>query len=67
VPLNTGMVAEGVLAGFSPLEGETMTTIESTCRVIGRAETPFTLDEDQRAVVAFLARFRGRTLEAYRP
>jgi hypothetical protein len=42
-----------------------MTTIESTCRVIGQAETPFTLDEDQLAVVAFLARYRRRTLEAY--
>jgi site-specific recombinase XerD len=43
-----------------------MTTIESSCRVIGQAETPFTLDEDQLATVAFLARYRGRTLEAYR-
>jgi site-specific recombinase XerD len=43
-----------------------MTTIESTCRVIGQAEAPFTLDKDQLAVVAFLARYRGRTLEAYR-
>jgi site-specific recombinase XerD len=43
-----------------------MTTIESTCWVIGRAEAPFALDEDQLAAVAFLARYRGRTLEAYR-
>jgi site-specific recombinase XerD len=48
------------------MEGETMTTIESTSQVIGLAETPFTLDEDQLAAVAFLARYRGRTLEAYR-
>ena len=43
-----------------------MTTIESSSRVIGQAEAPFTLDEDQLAAVAFLARYRGRTLEAYR-
>jgi hypothetical protein len=43
-----------------------MTTIESTCRVIGQADIPFALDEDQLAVVAFLARYRGRTPEAYR-
>jgi integrase/recombinase XerD len=43
-----------------------MTTIESSRRVIGQPEAPFTLDEDQLAAVAFLARYRGRTLEAYR-
>jgi hypothetical protein len=43
-----------------------MTTIDSTCRVIGQAETPFTLNQDQLAAVAFLARYRGPTLEAYR-
>jgi integrase/recombinase XerD len=43
-----------------------MTTIESTSQVIGQPEAPFTLDEDQLAAVAFLARYRGRTLEAYR-
>lgn len=43
-----------------------MTTIESTSPLIGRAEAPFTLDEDQLAAIAFLARYRGRTLEAYR-
>jgi site-specific recombinase XerD len=43
-----------------------MTTIESTCRVIGEAEAAFALDEDPLAVVAFLARYRGRTLEACR-
>jgi hypothetical protein len=42
-----------------------MITIESTSQVIGQAEAPFTLDEDQLAAVAFLARYRGRTLEAY--
>jgi hypothetical protein len=30
------------------------------------AETPFTLDEHQLAVVVFLGRYRGRTLDAYR-
>ena len=34
--------------------------------MIGQAEARFTLDEDQLAAVAFLARYRGRTLEAYR-
>jgi site-specific recombinase XerD len=43
-----------------------MTTIESTSQVIGRAEAAFTLEEDHLAAVAFLARYRGRTLEAYR-
>jgi hypothetical protein len=43
-----------------------MTTIESTSRVIGQAEALFALDEDQLAVVAFLARYRGRILEADR-
>jgi site-specific recombinase XerD len=43
-----------------------MTTIESTTQVIGQPQAPFTLDEDQLAAVAFLARYRGRTLEAYR-
>jgi hypothetical protein len=48
------------------LKGETMTTIESSSHVILRREAPFTLGEDQLAAVAFLARYRGRTLEAYR-
>ena len=43
-----------------------MTTIESTSQVIGQPEAPFALDEDQLAAVAFLARYSGRTLEAYR-
>ena len=34
--------------------------------MIGQAEARLTLDEDQLAAVAFLARYRGRTLEAYR-
>jgi site-specific recombinase XerD len=48
------------------LQGKTITTIESTCRVIGEAEAPFALDKYQLAVVAFQARYRGRSLEAYR-
>jgi site-specific recombinase XerD len=43
-----------------------MPTIKSTSRVMVRRETPFTLGEDQLAAVAFLARYSGRTLEAYR-
>ena len=43
-----------------------MTTIESSSQVILRREAPFTLGEDQLAAVAFLARYSGRTLEAYR-
>jgi site-specific recombinase XerD len=43
-----------------------MTTIESSSHVILRREAPFTLGEDQLAAVAFLARYSGRTLEAYR-
>ena len=43
-----------------------MTTIESTTQAIAETEAPFTLTEDQLAAVAFLARYRGRTLEAYR-
>jgi hypothetical protein len=44
-----------------------MTTIESTSQVIGQAEVPFTLDEDQLVAVAFLARFSGRTLGGLPP
>jgi site-specific recombinase XerD len=43
-----------------------MTTIESSSQVILGTEAPFTLGEDQLAAVAFLARYSGRTLEAYR-
>jgi site-specific recombinase XerD len=43
-----------------------MTTIESSSHVILRSEAPFTLGEDQLAAVALLARYSGRTLEAYR-
>jgi site-specific recombinase XerD len=43
-----------------------MTTIELTSQVIGHGEAPFTVPEDQQAAVAFLARYRGRTLESYR-
>ena len=43
-----------------------MTTIESTSQVIAQIEAPFTLHEDQLAAVAFLARYQGRTVEAYR-
>jgi hypothetical protein len=43
-----------------------MTTIESSSHVMVRTEAPFTLGEDQAGAVAFLARYSGRTLEAYR-
>src|SRR5262245_33892822 len=43
-----------------------MTTIESASQVIGQGEAPFALSEDHLAAVAFLARYRGGTLEAYR-
>src|ERR1700745_1048515 len=43
-----------------------MTPIDSSTHVILRMEAPFTLGEDQLAAVAFLARYSGRTLEAYR-
>ena len=43
-----------------------MTTIESRSQVLGQPEAPFTLDEDQLAAVAFLARYSGRTLGVYR-
>src|SRR6201993_4067595 len=43
-----------------------MTTIDSSSHLILLREAPFTLGEDQLAAVAFLARYSGRTLEAYR-
>src|ERR1700761_6499198 len=43
-----------------------MTTIKSNQRKNLRGEHAFTLGEDQLAAVAFLARYSGRTLEAYR-
>jgi site-specific recombinase XerD len=43
-----------------------MTTIESSSQIISPSKSPFTLPEDQQAAVAFLARYRGRTLESYR-
>jgi integrase/recombinase XerD len=43
-----------------------MTTIESTATIIHEHETPFEFDEAQLAAALFLARYRGRTLEADR-
>ena len=43
-----------------------MTTIESTVTTIREPETGFEIDEAQLAAAAFLARYSGRTLEAYR-
>jgi hypothetical protein len=53
-----------------PLRGDSLATRRctrlATSRVIAQTEAPFTLTEDRRAEVAFLARYRGRTLDAYR-
>jgi integrase/recombinase XerD len=43
-----------------------MTTIESTATTIRAPGVEFEVDEAQLAAVSFLARYRGRTLEAYR-
>jgi hypothetical protein len=43
-----------------------MTTIESAVTTIREPELEFEVDEAQLAAVSFLARYSGRTLEAYR-
>jgi integrase/recombinase XerD len=43
-----------------------MTTIETSARTIQRPEEELIVDEAQLAAVAFLARYSGRTLDAYR-
>ena len=43
-----------------------MTTIETMTTTVQRPVTTFDLDEAQLAAVSFLARYGGRTLEAYR-
>jgi hypothetical protein len=43
-----------------------MTTIESAATTIREPEAEFEFDEAQLAAVSFLARYSGRTLEAYR-
>ena len=43
-----------------------MTTIESITTTIERPDSGFVLDEAQLAAASFLARYSGRTLEAYR-
>jgi hypothetical protein len=43
-----------------------MTTIESTATTIRAPGVEFEVDEAQLAAVSFLARYSGRTLEAYR-
>jgi len=55
-----------VLAGFPTYEKETMASIDSSERTITTTFEPYTLDEAQLAAVAFLARYSGRTLDAYR-
>ena len=55
-----------MLAGFPTYEKETMASIDSSERTITTTFEPYTLDEAQLAAVAFLARYSGRTLDAYR-
>ena len=43
-----------------------MTSVDSTGRTIAGVSEPYPLDEAQLAAVAFLARYSGRTLDAYR-
>jgi site-specific recombinase XerD len=43
-----------------------MTNIDSTERTITRTDDRFRVDEAELAAVAFLARYSGRTLDAYR-
>ena len=43
-----------------------MTTMESATTVIQEPEASFEFDEAQLAAASFLARYSGRTLEAYR-
>jgi hypothetical protein len=43
-----------------------MTTIESAATTIREPGAGFEFDEAQRAAVSFLARYSGRTLDAYR-
>jgi site-specific recombinase XerD len=43
-----------------------MTTIETAATTLQLPETEFVIDEAQVAAVAFLARYSGRTLDAYR-
>lgn len=43
-----------------------MTTIETTATTIEMPRDDFVIDDAQLAAVAFLARYSGRTLDAYR-
>jgi hypothetical protein len=43
-----------------------MTTIESTTTAVAGRVVSFEIDDAQLAAVSFLARYSGRTLEAYR-
>jgi integrase len=70
-PTNAGFASQygGLAAGLSWFlltKGEIMTPIESTVEVLDQPGPAFTLSEEQLAAVAFLARYSGRTLEAYR-
>jgi hypothetical protein len=43
-----------------------MTTVETTTTTVELPRDDFVIDDAQLAAVAFLARYSGRTLEAYR-
>ena len=43
-----------------------MTSIDTARRTMSSISEPFPVDEAQLAAVAFLARYSGRTLDAYR-
>ena len=55
-----------VLAGFSTYKEGTMISDDSAGRTIVGISEPYPLAEAQMAAVAFLARYSGRTLDAYR-
>jgi hypothetical protein len=48
------------------MEGGIMPKVELTARVLDRPGPQFTLSEDRLAAAAFLDRYSGGTLEAYR-
>jgi integrase/recombinase XerD len=55
----------GLLVSLSQ-GGTAMTTIDTPTAAIGVAGDDFAIDDAQLAAVAFLARYSGRTLDAYR-
>jgi hypothetical protein len=55
-----------VFAGFPRYKEETMASTDATERTITTRFEPYPVDETQLTAVAFLARYSGRTLDAYR-